>query len=225
MDKRPTNCQQCNVSLSDRPYIYMYRDDKIIGAYCCDCDDKNIMDTYLKTKVLRTRLIERISLDLCDVGRAWAYWEPETRKYKNKKFNEIFFGGIVGELQDLQNKLDIWISNAKIHEKIKEFEKEVWFNGLQKIIQKSESKGVSAELPSIKCLIFSMCARTMITIESETASVTMMCEEDSHELTMGFRGIDATEQQALALITLIIDSWKSGYLVFKDDNKVSYCGI
>ena len=225
MQNEPTNCQECNVSLADNRYTYIYRGSNIIGAYCKECDDKRILNDYIKTRKLNTNLIINVSLDLSDIGRPWSHREPDPYHYKLKTFREIFEFGSEQEIKDIITLLEIWYSNIKIRTKIQEFEKEVWFNGLQEIIRNSTKKGVSARLDDIKCLTFSMCARTMITIEDMDASVTMMCTEDSKIPSMGFRGISATEQQAINLIDFIIKSFKDGLLKFEDDTDVSYCGI
>jgi hypothetical protein len=222
MDKEPTICQQCNASLLDTRYVFLYSGDKCIGAYCADCDDKNELEKYIKTKRLRTRLIERITLDLFDVGRPWDVWKKEDRKYRNKQFRQIIDSDSVEEIEILQVKLDIWKSNIKLFHKIKEFEREVWFNGLQETIQASKISGVSAEIMSVKCLTFCSAARTMITIEDKESSVTLLCEEDSKENTMHFRGIDATESEAIHLIDLIIETYKDGSLKFKEDKEAYY---
>jgi len=197
----------------------------MIGAYCRDCDDQRIMADYINTRRLSTSIITNVSLQLVDISRPWGHAYQDTRAYKHKTLRDIWEFGSVKDIEELCIILEIWASNVRIGAKIKEFENSVWFNGLQKVIRNSTKKGVSAKLGSVSCLTFSMCARTMITIENKEASVTMMCIEDSETPTMGFRGIDATERQAIDLINLMIESFKDGLLKFEEDTNVSYCGM
>jgi len=67
-----------------------------------------------------------------------------------------------------------------------------------------------------------MAGRTIITIEDDKSSVSMICIEDSDEPTMGDKGIDATEKQAMHLIDLTIELFESGHLKFKEDTDVRY---
>lgn len=211
--KEPTNCDTCNASL-DSYWHYEYKDDKIVKATCRDCNRKDMLQEYRQTKRLRSRLIEDNSLALyyVDMKKDWG-------------FNDNSF------LEDLKTRIEIQLSYKKIFDKIKEFEKEVWFKGLQKQVMDSRVKGVSAKTKGYTngfnkfcVLTYSMCARTMITIEDDKRSVTLMTEETSTESRMGFRGVDASEEEAISLIQLAIDLYhnESGTrLEFKEDTGVS----
>jgi len=223
MAEDPTNCTDCNASL-ERGYVSIYRDKTLVASHCIACNRKHIMDDYLKTKRLTTSLVESVTSELYEVGRPWSYQE-DVSKPNHLTFREIFESGSLEDVRALKNKLDVWESHTKIWNKIKDFEREVWFKGLQTIIMDSNKKGVSAELIGIKCLTFSMCARTMFTIDDGESSVTMMCTEDSEESTMHFRGISATEKRAIELIDFVIETFNDGSLKFEDDNEVSYCGM
>jgi hypothetical protein len=221
MDNEPTNCQQCNAPLTNG-YCYTYKGTELIGAHCFDCDRLNIIQKYKETKVLSTRLLTNNILDLFDIGRPWSYHEGDLYTYKNKTFREIIEFGTVKELEEVQLLLEIRISFQKIYVKMKEFEQKVWFKGLQETINASKCKGVSAILDEFKVLTYTMCGRTIITIEDKKSSVSMICANDSAKSTMGDKGIDSTEEQAIKLIDLAIELYESGHLKFKDDNEVSY---
>jgi hypothetical protein len=133
--------------------------------------------------------------------------------------------GTPEELEEVRLQLEIRCSFQKIHAKIKEFEQRVWFKGLQETIRRSKCKGVSATdtpFAGFHVLTYTMCGRTIITVEDKQSSVSMICLDDSSESTMGDRGIDATEEQAIHLINLAIELYESGHLKFKDDKEVSY---
>jgi len=224
-DQEPIHCIQCKTSLEGKRYVYLYKGDQLIEAHCFDCDRKNSIKSYVETGKLRTALINTVSLDLNDISRPWSHRDKDPYTYNLPTFRQVFDSGSEETLKEVQTLLSIWMDYKKIYQAIKIFERDVWFNGLSKITHKSARKGMSAKLMSTKCLTFTMCGRTMITIEDDKASVTMMCNEDGEELSMGFRGVDATAQEAIDLINLMIDSFKNGLLKFADDDEVSYCGM
>jgi hypothetical protein len=205
----PTHCDECNASL-ENGYSYRYRGDEIVKATCFACNRKEMLQEYVQSKRLKTRLIEDNSLSLyyTDMKKDW--------HFENNKF-----------LEDLRTRIDIQLAYTRIFDKIKEFEKEVWFKGLQDKVKTATVKGVSAHtkvFDNFCVLTYSMCARTMITIEDDKRSVTFITEEDSKESRMGFRGVDATEADAISLINLAIELYHNEggtRLEFKEDTKVS----
>ena len=222
-EKKPTNCDQCGASL-EQGYCYTYEGSELVGAHCFACDNLNAIEEYRKTKVLTTRLVTNNILDLMDIGRPWSYHEKDYGSRILNTFNNIVTKGSIEELEYLQILLEIRLSFQKIYAKMKEFEQRVWFKGLQDIISKSELKGVSADSPfrDFKFLTYTMCGRTIITLEKNEAFVSMICLDDSKESSMGDKGICATEEQAINLIELAIESFEMGNLKFKDDSEVSY---
>jgi hypothetical protein len=213
----PTNCDKCNASL-DNGYCYLYKGSELVGATCFKCDAQEELEKYIETKRLRSRFVTNITLDLYSLSTPG---ELNDIQY-TKSLRYLISQGSVKEFEEFKYRVDAYCSYLKICEQIKLFESEVWFAGLKKVVNKSKVKGVSAKTKQISVLTYSMCARTMFTIENSEASVTMMCAEDSETPTMGFRGIDATEEQAINLIKLAIKKYKENTLVFKKDTAVSY---
>ncbi len=224
MDDKPTTCDQCNASL-EQGYCYTYKGSELIGAHCFECDRLNTIQKYRETKVLTTRLLTSNILDLIDIGRAWSWHEQDRREYKHKRFYDIIESGTPEELEEVRLQLEIRASFQRIYNKMKEFEKKVWFKGLQDTISKSKFKGVSATktpIEDFKVLTYTMCGRTIITIEDKKSDVSMICFDDSEESSMGDKGINATEEQAIHLIELAIELFEMGKLKFEDDVNVSY---
>jgi len=219
----PTNCDKCKASL-DNGYSYLYEGSELIGATCFKCSAQEELEKYIETKRLHSRFVNNITLDLYSLDDTRDYKDKDN-DYNNKSLRYLISSASAKEFEVFKNKVDAYYSYIKICEKIKLFESEVWRKGLQKIIMNSHSTGVSANLIGIKCLTFSMCGRTMFTIDDNESSITMMCIEDSNNSTMHFRGIDATEQRAIELIDFVIETFNDGSLIFKDDNEVSYCGM
>src|SRR5271154_1720649 len=121
----PTNCQTCNASL-ERGYSSRYRGDKLISVICFGCDRKETMQNYLKTKVLTTRLIEDNEMQL---------YRFDDNNYQDKK---------TFPPEELKTRLEIRSAYQKIVGKIEEFERKVWFSGVQGTVKFSKVKGVSA---------------------------------------------------------------------------------
>jgi hypothetical protein len=203
----PTNCYTCKASL-ERGYSYRYQGDVLISALCFDCDRKEVMAEYIKTKRLSTKLIMDNMSKLYDINM------KDDWRFKNTDF-----------LKQLKHRVDIQLAADNIQEKIREFEKHVWFGGLQKIVRASKVKGVSAKTTDFHnfcVLTYSMCGRTMFTIENDKNSITTITSEDGDEYgCMGLQGINATEEAALELLQCAITMDRNNELRFEDDTKVS----
>lgn len=203
----PTNCQNCNASL-ERGYSSRYQGNKLVSAICFTCARDETMAEYVESKILTTRLIEDNEMQL------YRFDEPE---YQYRK---------TFPPEELKTRLEIRAAYQRIASLIEEFESNVWFKGLQGMVKTSKVKGVSAyandkKLNDLCVLTYSMCGRTMITIEDNNDTVSLITNEDSSEPCMGWRGICAKEVYALALIQRAIDLYQTKKLVFKEDKKVS----
>lgn len=224
MNNESTTCSKCKCSLENIRSISFYEGNTIVDVLCHECHSRNQLNDYIKSKKLSTDFVTNVTLDLLSLSYPRDIYNRHTVAY-DKTFRYLLDGAPIEELEEFKYKVDAYLDYSKICKSIKEFESNVWFSGLKKIINKSKRKGVSAKNTPVKgfvVLTYSMCGRTMITIENEQASVTMMCAEDSETPSMGFRGIDATAEQAIFLIQLAIDLYKDGSLDFKDDDEVSY---
>lgn len=203
MNSEPTNCNTCQASL-ENGFVYKYRGDELIEAHCRECNDKTTFENYINTKRLSSHLVMDNSLNLyhTNMKKDW--------NFENDNF-----------LEQLRTRCEIAISVSKIQKKIKNFEKEVWFKGLQNTVRASTMKGVSAIINNFYVLTYTMCGRTMITIQDDTASVTLITDETSETSCAGLHGIDATEEKALSLIQMAIELFGDKHLTFKEDNVVS----
>ena len=204
----PTNCDLCQTSL-ERGSCNTYEDSKLVQSLCFNCNDEQTFLDYLSDKKLTTGLITSNWSILYDL-----------------RMKDVVYAKEISELENLIDRINIEISNKRINKKIKEFEKEVWFNGLQATINSSKRKGVSAKpgvFDNFCILTYSMCGRTMITIEDDSSSITVITSEDGSESRMGLQGICATEGEAIALIAIAIELYNNSTppLVFVEDLNVS----
>jgi hypothetical protein len=204
----PTNCEKCQTSL-ERGYASIYQNDNLIRCICFKCDDEEVFQNYLKDKKLTTKLTMHNTMVLYDFNGRDAIRE------KN-----IFL------LEELKHRIDIQLATTKIQLKLKEFEKKVWFNGLQNKVNASKARGLSAkpkgnDLDNFCVLVYSMAGRVMITIEDDHCSVTAITSDTGSESCMGLQGVCATEEEALSIITMAIDYYDHKCLDFKEDKKIS----
>lgn len=216
----PTHCDLCKASL-DRGYVYQYRDDVLVSSICFGCDRVIKLKEYRDTKILTTSFLidNTIKLTTSEIKELIYDWKADTTGLENVLPH-------YADDQAFTARIEAHISLRKILKEITRFESEVWFKGLQSLIRPSQSRGFSAKLPSspgeLSVLTYSMCGRCIVTIEEGNVQVSMMCDESSDTPTMGDKGIRATEEQALDLLSRTIAAYQDGTLKFEEDSGVSY---
>ena len=128
-------------------------------------------------------------------------------------------------LEELKVRVEVQLASLAIQEKIKEFEKRVWFGGLQEQVHAAKYKGYSAKLKThnyLNVLTWTGIGRTMITIEDKDNSVSMVTEDGlNKESRMGMQGVGGKVNDILDLIDLAISLYENKTLEFKDDKEVS----
>lgn len=214
----PTNCHTCNASL-ERGYSYRYKNNILVSALCFNCASDRDLNEYRETNVLVTSFCTDNTLKLYD--------EPSVKKFiwgagdvsSNLQSLENILPSLSGELQ---LRVGAHISFLKVYQKIKTFEQDVWFKGLQDLVRPSKDRGFSAKDGNLTVMTYSMAGRCMITIEDDKASVTMLCDESAKTSSMGDRGIRATESQAIGLLDRAVKGYQDGTLKFTVDKEVSY---
>jgi hypothetical protein len=172
-------------------------------------------DLYKKDKRLTMNLVMDNNMKLWDISRDLLYSPNNTDLLDALRKDAD---------EELNNRIDIGLATIKIRNKIKEFEAEIWFKGLQERVLATRDRGVSAHTKknnNFCVLTYTMCGRTMITIEDDRNSVTCVADETSKESRTGFHGINATGEDAIALIDLAINLYKNNKLSFEIDKKVS----
>lgn len=108
-----------------------------------------------------------------------------------------------------------------VQEITKEFEHQVWFNGLQEFVRKSMSAAFSADTSHGSVLLLTTAGRALITLNGPNdVSVTLITDETSQEARMGIQGICATADQAKELIATATAAWKAKTLKFKRDAEI-----
>jgi hypothetical protein len=198
----PTHCDRCRASL-ERGWSERWRGERRVEAVCFDCDDAEAIAAYSATKVLTTKVMTRASV------------ESVRREYGNGTRDPAAFVAL-----GLAHISTLLIRNA-----VKDFERVVWFGGLQEQVRAAKYRGLRAGFEiageRYKVLVWSCAGRTVFTIEpaDESRQVSLICAEDSAESTMGIHGICATERQAIAMLSGACAEWANG-IRFERDDKV-----
>jgi hypothetical protein len=215
-----TNCMRCNNTL-ERGYSSRWVGDECKEVICFKCDKVESLADHMKTGIITTNfMMESLMSVMTTMREAFGVEVYDAH-------NEDQILDLLGRDYPDTTKamLRVQLTTARLQKKIKKFDSEVWFKGLQDQIHDTKCRGVSAKLGKKYdnfCVLTWTCAgRTMITIEDDNASVTAVADETSKESRTGLHGIRATGEQALALIDKAISLYKEGTLKFKDDEKIS----
>jgi len=193
----PKNCDRCNASL-ERGWSERWRGETHetmvrIEAVCFDCDRKERHATYAASGVLTTRMLT----DAAIYG--------VRREHDKDSYNYI--------LDKVERE------SEEIRRRVKDFERGVWFRGLQKQVRATSHRGFRADGEDVCVLVWSCAGRTVMTIEppDESHSVSLITADDETEPVMGIQGICATKEQASALITAAISAYNNGVAYRRDD--------
>jgi hypothetical protein len=200
------NCDRCQCELDDeKDYTsqnYTYekgaKESTLVSVHCFNCQKEETIDRYLKTGRLTGSLIGHAEL---------AEIYQETRRATIRDAYQRALG-----------------SRNRIRSLVKEFESRVWFGGLQKLAQNAKTKGTSFEHKDFKFLCYTMGGRAVITLDTPKAAVTVITAEDSTEPVMGLNTLDATEEQAMAILETAIRLWAADHRV-QEDQEVRLAGL
>ncbi len=105
---------------------------------------------------------------------------------------------------------EVKASYERVVASVRSFERDVWFSGLQSVVRRCKSSGMSMAHEGLAVLLYSMAGRIMITIQDGVGDVTLIADETSKESTMGVQGTHSTESQAVDLIERATEAWNAG---------------
>jgi hypothetical protein len=178
---------------------------------CVPCANQRTVDEYKKTGRLTTKILQMaVWLDL-DTGLI----RPALRDLVDAE-REVLLSASLGQV----------IARSCV----KDFERLVWFAGLQEFIQASDVKGHSATFTAeggqkIKVLSYAMCGRWRATIQAENgAFIDVITAEDESECRMGINGINATATEAALLLAETTQAWEGGLITLVPDGEVRILG-
>src|SRR3989344_3337969 len=178
------NCGRCGDDLRrGEVTIYEIKDNEYVPkeVICHKCAENDRLLYFQKTGTLNIRLITSALLQRMDEVRG--HTVP----------NHVFAVPTTEKRKILRARKDI-------DKAVKDFERTVWFGGLQEYIQKAEWKGHSANAYGVKVMAYAMAGRVMITMEKGNATVTVITAEDEKHSVMGLQSVDATLFQAVQLL-------------------------
>jgi hypothetical protein len=198
-------CCVCKKSIFQKPMQFTLNEKTgaVRGRMCLRCADRQSYKEYEKSGVLTGGLLITACL-------AHQYWREVTRQERRRRN--------VPSLMD-DECMRIYVSNERITAKVKEFERDVWFNGgLQKRVQQETVRGLKAEGPDFEALLYSSAGRVLITLTDVESQqfITIITAEDEEpyarsELSgsdsmgpMGIQQLCCTERTALYLLDMAI---------------------
>lgn len=199
----PTSCDRCLNSV-EQGWSERWVDSSRIECVCFKCDDEQRVIEYRNTDVLSSKLIT--SAALAEV-RMEHRLKPESRSY----------GEPPGPHEETYTKINN--SYKRLHLEVKEFEKLVWFNGLQAQVLGAEFRGFRMNFGSYIALVYSMAGRTQITIETinKDIQITLITADNESKPVMGINGLTATENQAMNLLRVCKEAFLRGKKFTRND--------
>lgn len=194
-------CSHCGVDCSDYYVDTLNEKNERLSSSCHKCDSNRRFDDYVRTARISTRLLTEVAI----------------RTVHLEYGHSVERANLVLELQKHRDD---------IQGKVQQFDGEVWFGGLQSIVQKSTMKGMQAReliessCGPVKLMTYAIAGRAMFTLDAPKCSITLITDETSPSSRMGVQGIDATAAEAIELISSVCLAWKNGQVVMENDADV-----
>lgn len=234
----PQVCGTCGKTVNLYSQTYSSALKKVTAITCEPCAKSERFADYAKTKQITTKLMMDATLIAHDVWNALYVgkvdWQLRARRESRERLAEKHEHDVIIAALNVDRAVQ------RLHEVVKTFEREVWYAGVQKIVQDAKTHGMSAKETlevdgeKVKFLVFASAGRCMITLDTPTRDVTVITAEDEApnsdhrgpkplgEGPMGLQGIHATEAQAVALLEAAIAAWKRGEIKLVQDTKVGF---
>lgn len=123
----------------------------------------------------------------------------------------------------IHKSVDYDLFMGTLRDKVKEYERRVWSDGLQDVVEKHPARGMCGRLGTdVKLMTYVMAGRVMTTFEHKGGHwATVLSGEGEKPSRMGFHGISGTVQQAMDLLQLAIDTWEAEGISMVVDTEVT----
>lgn len=199
------DCGVCTKKKLQRYGVQCDAEGNVIKVYCTECGDKIDLDRHTESKRLRS--------SLCLTASLKAFYALETTRDRRPCDPRY---------------LEIDAAMKRVQVVVERFDALVWFKGLQKIVRASKTRGMKSNpievegLGPMEILEFSSAGRAVMTLDTKTASVTVITAEDEDTSRMGWQGIDGTEEEAILMLDTAIEAWTAGKVTMAEDTKVGF---
>jgi len=206
MNPEQLDCARCDATDLSGYSQTLDKDDNVLETICLLCHDKEWIAKYEKSG--------RISTSLSTMAYLTVHGLPR-KGLAPEKIHTLHL---------------VFESMKEVYDKIREFNQDVWFAGLQKFIQGEDTHGHSATFTDemgheIKFLSLAMCGRWRATIQDPEGSfIDIITVEDESEARMGLNGIGSTTEAALRLLESAITAWKAGEIKLIPNGDVHILG-
>jgi hypothetical protein len=199
-------CARCqHVIREDQPCVDYFHGEKRTKALCVPCDVAELVDEYNRSGRIRNRLATEVQV--------------------TKARADVRGPALRSDFVPIQRDLE------RVCAAIADFSV-CWPQIVAASDAEPKLRGLSMELaPGVKLMTWTMCARIMVTIESEEHSVTLLGNDHLNKegpASNGcfFRGIGASADEAVRLLASAAKAGREGRLSeLSPDKGVSYCGI
>jgi len=215
-----THCTRCKTSLENfrghRIDCFEKQGEKyvVIEVICPVCRQDEDMQSFIKGGVITTNLMIEASL----------------AKLHLVEFNGDSLNRLVPWVRSSYERYrEIWLristTTDKVHDKIREFEGQLWLPKLQQYWNKSKSRGHSGDNEFCHAMMWGSAGRVLITIQPPKVkqkkhfeTLTAIFGDSADYCRGGIQGMNGTEEQLLALADNLINHFPE----LKTDDKVCY---
>lgn len=199
------HCSTCGCSIRNEPHSYRInpRTWSISQRQCTRCADREAFLSYSLSGLLTNKLTMAATM------ARFYYEEAETKsRWKMPSLGSDEYQAICA-------------SCDRIHVKVKDFERDVWFNGgLQEAVVSRSDRGLSGKGNGWDVLVWTAAGRTLITLRAENSHefITLITAEDEEPYArrdcgnedmgpMGVQGYGCTEETATRLLEAAIGNF------------------
>lgn len=200
---RPENCQRClKKFLQDDGYSVIYDNNgKPKEIICFGCSKNEQIFHYNRNKIITTSL-------MIQSYTFYSYAKEATEKFENirqttKEFWEANYNSFM-EIHDAVKEIQI---------KSREFELKQWLGKIQNLYRKSKFRGHRGIGDGWIALLWGSAGRVLFTMQDDEdnskfdgANLTLIFDETSNVARGGIQGINATKEQAIALLAQAINN-------------------
>lgn len=182
----------------------------------CDRCGRELQQGYAE-KHRNGQVVETICLQCNDLEAMQKY------QHTGQLSAHLMTLAVLGSYRDTSWARQVEADINRIKAALSDFEREVWYGGLQSYTQNSQARGHSMKTTLVQASLFTTAGRVLLTLSNDKgASVTLITTEDERRRNaMSIQGIDATVGESITMLRLFTDYVRKNGLAFARDNTLS----
>ncbi len=204
-------CDRCKADLDGWTVNVYDSKGNIKENICYVCDRVDSVNEYKKSGIIATRLMTQAVM-------ARIHFERDDLNSLRAEVANF-------ERSNRDTLLEIASATDEIEKLVRKFEEDHWLRYIKKYWNKSDDRGHHFTLPSkAVAMMWGSAGRVLITLENKKADISMIFLDEESQLTPngGIQGINATKDQAIALLTEAINMKK---IDFTPKKSVTMAGL